>query len=157
MLFWNWQVSWRATVPSQYIWVFLTLHAFKNSFWGALPATLGWSFFLAGSSLPNIDGLASAAIWANCWVGDDCGNLLTSSSHSTYATHFMISSAPRGVSCAGDGGCMGGEGPFAHSSACTTALVCSTFVLPFSPFFGIILVLAILEFRQGESTNRKVV
>ena len=36
---------------------------------------VGQSFLLAGSSLPNIDGLASSAIWANYWVGNDSGDL----------------------------------------------------------------------------------
>ena len=40
--------------------------------------------------------------------------------------------------------------------ACTTTLVHSNFVLPFSPFFSITLFPAILEFRQEESTNSKV-
>ena len=106
MLFWNWQISPRATVPSQYFWVFFNGAAYKNSFWGgALPPTVGQSFLQTGSSPPNIDGLASAAIWTNCWVGDDCGDLPTSSSHSTSAILLMISSGPRGVSCASNGWC----------------------------------------------------
>ena len=36
---------------------------------------VGWSFLQAGSSPPNIDGPASAAIWTNCWVGDDSSDL----------------------------------------------------------------------------------
>ena len=157
MLFWNQQISQRATVPSWYFWVFLTLPAFKNSFQGALPPMVGQSFFLASSSPPNVDGLASAAILANCWVGNDCGNLPISSSHSASTVCFIILSAPRGISCARDGGCMGDAGACTHCSACTTALVHSTFILPFSPFFSITLFLAIMEFRQEESTNRKVV
>ena len=51
MLFWNCQISRRATVPGLYFLVFLTLPAWRNSFWGALPPTVGWSFLLAGSSL----------------------------------------------------------------------------------------------------------
>ena len=70
VLFWNHQISQRATVPGQYFLVFFTFSALRNSFWGALPPTVGWSFLLAGSS-PKTDGPASAAIWANCWVGDD--------------------------------------------------------------------------------------
>ena len=114
VLFWNWQISWRATVPSQYFWVFLTLPAFRNSFLGVLPPTFGWSFFLAGSSLPDIDGLASAAIWASCQVGNDCGDLPTSSSHFASIIHLIISSGPREVSCAGDGSAlaMGVLGPW---------------------------------------------
>ena len=62
VLFWNQQISQRATVPGQYFMVFLTLLAFRNSFQGALPPAVGQSFFLAGSSPPVIDGPASTAI-----------------------------------------------------------------------------------------------
>ena len=104
VLFWNWWISWRAMIPGQYFWVFFSFPAVKNSFLRALPPTVGWSFFLAGSSPPDIDGPASTAIWANCWVGNDCGDLPTSPSHSTSTILLVISSAPRGVSCTGDGG-----------------------------------------------------
>ena len=73
VLFWYRRISWRATVPGRYFLVFFTFPAFRNSFCGALPPMVGWSFLQAGSS-PEADGLASAAIWANCWVGDDDGN-----------------------------------------------------------------------------------
>ena len=95
VLFWNCQISQRATVPGWYFlvfftfpalrnsflgalpgWyflVFFTFPALRNSFWGALPPMVGWRFLLTCSS-PEIDGLASAAIWANCWVGNDDGN-----------------------------------------------------------------------------------
>ena len=73
VLFWNCQISQRATVPGWYFLVFFTFPALRNSFWGALPPTVGWRFLLTCSS-PEIDGLASAAIWANCWVGNDDGN-----------------------------------------------------------------------------------
>ena len=36
---------------------------------GSLAYHVGLSFFWASSSPPDIDGPASAAIWANCWVG----------------------------------------------------------------------------------------
>ena len=62
VLFWNCQISRRPTVPGWYFLVFFTFPALRNSFWGALPPTVGWSFLLAGSS-PKADGLASAAIW----------------------------------------------------------------------------------------------
>ena len=61
VLFWNCQISQRATVPGQYFLVFLTFQAWRNSFWGALPPTVGWSFLLPGSSLPKADGLASVS------------------------------------------------------------------------------------------------
>ena len=86
VLFWKWQISWSATVPGQYFRVFLMTPAFRKSFLGAFPPTVGWSFFQAGSSPPDIDGLASTAIWANCQVGDEWGDLPTSSSHSTSTT-----------------------------------------------------------------------
>ena len=66
---------------------------------------VGWSFFLAGSSPPDVDGPTSTAIWDNCQVGSDGGALPTSSSHSASAILFIISSTPRGVCGAGDGGC----------------------------------------------------
>ena len=92
VLFWNWQISQRATVPSQYLWGFFTFPAYRNSFWGALPPTVSWSFLLAGSCLPDADGPASTAIWANCWVGNDSGNIPTSSNFS--ASTFLLSLLP---------------------------------------------------------------
>ena len=62
VLFWNCQISQRATVPGQYFLVFLTIPASRNSFWGALPPMVGCSFLLTVSSLPSVDGQASAAI-----------------------------------------------------------------------------------------------
>ena len=73
MLLWKRQILWRATVPSQYLWGFFSGAAHKNSFQRALSPTVGWSFLWAGFSLPDIDGPASTAIWANCWVVDDSG------------------------------------------------------------------------------------
>ena len=89
VFFWNCQISWRATVPGWYFLGFLTLPAWRNSFWGALPPTVGQSFLLAGSSSPDLDGPASVAIWTNCWVSDDEGDLPTPSSCSTASTHFF--------------------------------------------------------------------
>ena len=66
VLFWNWWISQRATIPSQYFWGFFSGANCKNSFWGALPPMVGQNFLWAGSSVPNIDGPASTAIWANC-------------------------------------------------------------------------------------------
>ena len=79
VLFWNCQISQRATVPGQYFLGFFTFPTVRNSFWGALPPMVGWSFLAAGSS-PEADGPASTAIWANCWVGDDDRDQPTSSS-----------------------------------------------------------------------------
>ena len=80
VLFWNCQISQRATVPGQYFLVFFTFPAWRNSFWGALPPMVDQTFLLAGSSTPDVDGLASAAICTNCQVGNDDGDLSTSSS-----------------------------------------------------------------------------
>ena len=96
VLFWNCQISQRATVPGQYFLVFLTLPAWRNSFWGALPPTVGWSFLLADSSLQNIDGPASPAIWANCPVSNDEGDFPTPLSCSASAILFMITSTHGG-------------------------------------------------------------
>ena len=85
VLFWNCWIPLRAAVPSRYFLGFLTLPAWMNSFWGALPPTVGQSFLLTGSS-PKADDPASAAIWANCWVGNDNGDLPTSSSHLASST-----------------------------------------------------------------------
>ena len=54
VLFWNCQISQRATVPGQYFLVFLTLPDWRNSFQGALPPMVGWSFLWTGSSLKEM-------------------------------------------------------------------------------------------------------
>ena len=137
MLFWNCQISQRATVPGWYFLIFLTFPAWRNSFWGALPPMVGQSFLLAGSSLPDIDGLASAAIWANCWVGNDEGDLPTPSSCSASMILHMISSAWRGASLAGVGGCISDKGFSVLPSTLVAALICSIFVSPsFFPLMG---------------------
>ena len=69
----------------------------------ALPPTVGQSFLLTGYSLPKSDGPASAAIWANCWVGNNDGNLPTSSSHLASSTHFSASSILFPSSLMGEG------------------------------------------------------
>ena len=102
VLFWNCQISQRTTVAGQYFLVFFTFLALRNSFWGALPPTVGWSFLLAGSS-PKTDGLASAAIWTNCQVGNNNGNLPTSSSGLAYSTHLSASSIIFSTSLMGEG------------------------------------------------------
>ena len=50
VLFWNHWISQRATVPGWYFLAFFTFPALRNSFWGALPPMVGWSFLLTGSS-----------------------------------------------------------------------------------------------------------
>ena len=162
VLFWNCWISQRATVPGQYFLVFLTLPAWRNSFWGTLPPTVGWSF-LAGSSLPSIDGLASTAIWANCQVSNYEGDLPTSSSCLASSTHFSASSIcfstslPGEGSLAGDGWCTGEEGlhPFSARALLTSLDLRTHLLPPFSPFLGVSFVLAMLEGKYGALTNRK--
>ena len=157
VLFWNCQISWRATVPGWYFLVFLNLPAWRNSFWGALPPMVGQSFLLTGSSLPDVDGLASAAIWANCWVGDDEGDLPTSSSHPVSSTHLSASSACFSTSLlgegslAGDGWCMGEGGlcPFSARALLTSLSLRTHLSLPFSPSLGVTFILAMLEHKWG--------
>ena len=99
VLFWNCQTFQRATVPGQY---FLTLPAWRNSFQGALPPMVGQSFLLTGSS-PKADGPACTAIWANCWVCNDDGDLPTSSSHLASSTRLSASSNFFSSSLMGEG------------------------------------------------------
>ena len=61
------------------------------------------SFLLTSSSPPNIDGLASTAIWANCQVGDDPSDLPTSPSHSASMILLFSSLGLGGVSGTGMG------------------------------------------------------
>ena len=161
VLFWNCQISQRATVPGRYFLVFLTLPTWRNSFQGALPPTVGWSFLWTGSS-PKADGPASASIWANCQVGDDDGDLPTSSSHLASSTRLSASSTIFSTSLAGegfpagDGWCTGEGGllPFAASSS-QSFFVQSTF-LSSLPFLGVSFVLAILLNKQTDLViNRK--
>ena len=65
--------------PSWYFWGLLSGAAFRNSLHGSLSPTIGWSFFLAGSSPAGFEGPASAIICASCLVGDDPGDHPTSS------------------------------------------------------------------------------
>ena len=108
VLFWYRRILQRATVSGRYFLVFFTFHAFKNSFLGALPPMVGWSFLQAGSS-PEADGPASTAIWANCWVGNNDGDCPTSSSHPASSTCFTISSSICTTSLAGED-LLAGEG-----------------------------------------------
>ena len=52
MVFWNWWISWRATIPSWYFWGFFSSAACKNSFWGGL-ASHGRLELLANWLLPT--------------------------------------------------------------------------------------------------------
>ena len=150
VLFWNCQISQKATVPGQYFLVFLTLPAWRNSFWGALPPMLGQSFLMTGSS-PKADGPASAAIWANCQVGNDDGDLPTSSSCLASSTCLSASSNLSSSSLAGEGFLAGdgwctGEGGLLPFSAifCHASLGWRTHLSTPLSFFGVTFVLAIL-------------
>ena len=150
VLFWNCQISQRATVPGQYFLVFLTFPAWRNSFQGALPPTVGQSFLQTGSS-PKADGPASAAIWANCWVGNDDGDLPTSSSHLASSTCLSASSTIFSTSLmgegflAGDGGCTGEGGLLPLAAISSQSFFDQSTFLPSLSFFGVNLVLAILS------------
>ena len=139
VLFWNCWISQRATVPGWYFLVFLTLPAQRNSFWGALPPMVGWSFLQTGSS-PEADGPASAAIWANCQVGDDDGDLPTSSSHLASLTCFSASSNVFSTSLmdegfpAGDGWCTGEGASFPWLLALSVPPSSGAPSSPLSPF-----------------------
>ena len=94
----------------------LDLTGLEKFLLGALPPMVGPSFLQTGSS-PKADGPASAAIWANCWVGNDDGDLPTSSSHLASSTNLSASSTIFSTSLvgegflAGDGWCTG-EGAY---------------------------------------------
>ena len=53
VLFWNHQISQRATGPDWYFLVFLTFPAWRNSFWGALPPTVCWGFLWLAPPYPK--------------------------------------------------------------------------------------------------------
>ena len=184
VLFWYRQISRRATVPGRYLLGLLTFPAFRNSFRGALPPTVGQSFLRAGSS-PEADGLASAAIWTNCQVGDDDGDQPASASLFASSTHPNTPSITCATSLvgeellAGEGWCTGEGGHFSFtssflaclashlphllslpvSSSCParwarSSLILST-VLPSLSFLGVILVLAILFEKWKEKGGSK--
>ena len=137
VLFWYRQILQRATVPGRYLLVFLTFPAFRNSFHRALLPTVGWSFLWAGSS-PKADGLASAAIWTNCWVSNDDSDQPTASSLLISPTHPVISSSICTTSLrgeellTGEGWCTGEGGCFMVTSSFLTHLA-SHLLLLLSP------------------------
>ena len=133
-------------MPGWYFLVFFTFPAWRNSFWGALPPTVGQSFLLTGSSLPDIDGLASAGIWANCWVSDNKGDLPTPSSCPASTILLIISSACGGASLAGVGGYTGNEGLFSLPYTLVATLINSICVSAFLfPCLRVTLVLTMLK------------
>ena len=141
-----------------YFLVFLTLPTWRNSFQGALSPMVGQSFLLTGSSSPDLDGLAFAAIWANCQVGDNEGDLPTPLSCSASSVLLIISSACGGASLARVGGCTSDEGLFSLPSTLVTALIYSICVSALLfPCLGVTLVLAMLEGNLGALANRKAV
>ena len=111
---------------------------------------VGWSFLLTGYS-PKADGPASTAIWANCQVGDNDGDLPTSSRCLASSTHLSASSNIFSSSLvgegflAGDGWCTGEGGllPFLAITLCAS-LGWRTHLSPPLSFFGLTFVLAIL-------------
>ena len=118
---------------------------------GALPPMVGQSFLLTGSS-PKADGPASTAIWASCWVGNNDGDLPTSSSsHLASSTCLSASSNLFSSSLmgedflAGDGWCTreGGLLPFL-AIFCHASFGQDTHLSPPLSFFGVTSVLAIL-------------
>ena len=94
-----------------------------------------------GQAPPNTDGPASAAIWANCRVSDDDGDLPTASSLLASSTHFVISSSTCTTSLmgeellAGEGWCTGEGGHFSSTFSFLTHLASRLLLSPprFSP------------------------
>ena len=150
VLIWKQQILQRATVPSQYFMGLFTFPAFRNSFLGALPPTVGQNFLLAGSSPPEMDGLTSTAIWSHCQVGDDSGDLPASLRLSTSSTHCASSSWVEAcsISRAGAPPVVGFPCLLLHS---TLILTCRA-LLP-SPICGVFFVLAMQEARQRERVS----
>ena len=151
VLFWNCQISRRATVPGQYFLVFFTFPVLRNSFQGALPPTVGQSFHLTVSS-PETDGLASAAIWANCRVGDDDSDLPTSSSCLASSTHLSASSNVFSTSLMGEG-FLAGEGW--HTGEGASFLSLQSFhslllflILSFPPSPSLVLILSLPYYQK---------
>ena len=106
-------------------------------------------FLLTGSSPPNINGLASVAIWANCQVGDDSSDLPTSSSLLVFTLLLLTSPGVGGASSVSTGGSASVGGSV--GAACTSTLVLTFLPFPFSSFLGVIFVLAILEWKTNQS------
>ena len=124
-------------MPGWYLLVFFSFPPLRNSFCGALPPMVGWSF-LQGDSSPKTDGPASAAIWANCRVGNDNGDLPTPSSLLASSTRPFISSNICSTSLAGEellageGWCTG-EGGCLSSAFSSLAHLASHLLLLLSP------------------------
>ena len=158
VLFWNCQISQRATVPGQYLLVFFTLPAWMNSFQGALPPMVAQSFLLTGSSLCESDGPACTAIWANCWVGNNDSDLPTSSSclassNCLSASSIFFSSSLMGEGfLAGDGWYPGEGASILSLPALSSAPWTRAHASPFPSYLSAALVL----FLPFYKTNRKI-
>ena len=94
VLFYNWWLLQRATIPGWYFQSLFNSPALQNSFLGALPPTIGWSFFWAGYSPADVNGPTLTAITANCLIRDDSGDLPT---HSSFFTFSFICSTLAGL------------------------------------------------------------
>ena len=124
--------------------------AWMNSFWRGLPPMVSQSFLLASSSPPDIDGLASTAICANCQVGDNSGNLPTSPNflhlHSSFSPSHSGLEVSSHIRCWMFYQCWGFWFNMYLSSMSLTLLGLSLI-----PFQGVmIFVLAILEVKESQ-------
>ena len=133
VLFWNQQMSWRATTPGQYLWGLLNSPALRNSFMGALHPTISQNFFWAGSSPTVVNGPSLVAISANCLIGDDSGDLPIYSIFSPPLS-FAQPCPELGALCSGRCG-----------RCCMNLCPGSYSIGPSLSPFGVILVCAILE------------
>ena len=139
VLFWNWQISHRATIPGQYLRGLFNLPSPQKLLSGGL-ASHYQPEFLLGWVLPptDINGLILVALSANCLIGDDSGDLPICSS---LFTSLLCSTLPgvgglcscRCCRCSRCGRC------------CMILHPCSYLMGPPCPPLGVILVYAILE------------
>ena len=91
-------------------------------------------------------------------VGNDDGDLPTSSNCPASSILCSISSALGGASLAGDGACTGEGGLLPFPAIIITVLILTTLVSPpLSLFLGVTYVLTILEFRRGRLVNEEAV
>ena len=106
------------------------------------------SFLWACSSSPDVDGPASAAIWADCKVGDDASNLPTSSNLAAFNLLLSISPGVGGASSLGTGGSANAGDSWGVACTCAHILTFHVF-LPLL-LLGVTLVLAILELKENQ-------
>ena len=127
VLFYNWWILWRATIPSWYFQGFFMTPFLVNYLWRVFLPTVGL-MWLAGSALGVLEGSSSTTILASCHIGDDQGDNPTSSSLPT-SSLLLNSSGEGSVLCA----CAPGWGPL------------------FCPALSVTFVLAILEWKSNQS------